>query len=449
MRRRLSGVLGLISAFLLACSVGAQAQIVNRLKVDDVVFQRYAFGRMQEFNEANLVLADSIYAVGTGQNGFKYKCLGLSLEIPVRFVQGNYDRMDEAMAEIKQLVGDRREFRSFYFSTLHEYCEFLVHIGRSSDAMLEARAMERTASQEHQPIGKMYSYRILALIQSYRDNPFLAIRNFEKAVKYCKEARAEQDLPNMYILTAQEFIKMRNFPEAEEYCVKAEAYQDFFPSIRVKARMTRAYLYNAEQDWTRFWECYDALISDPLYRMQVDGDARYGMDVYYLISKERFQDALSKADSLSTARERYDKKHGIYAALGSYDNAYDQLAHLMNEKDSVYIKVQNEDLAILDAEMNNAQLRQDAERLKHQNQNTILIGFLVMFAIAFFAILLSQWQLRENLEAMRRKNSETLAARRTFQKAMDAKEAENDYKIKILQNRTTNVLTDYEDFLNI
>ncbi len=448
MGRKLLYGLGLVAAFLLAGSTGGRAQIVNRLKVDDDTFQRYAFGRMQQFSETNLFLADSIYTAGAEQGNFKYKCLGLSLEIPVRFAQGEYDRMDAAMAEMKQLIGDRREFRSFYFSTLHEYCEYLVHIGRSSDAMLEARAMERIASQEHQPIGKMYSYRILALIQSYRDNPFLAIRNFEKAVRYCQEARAEQDLPNMYILTAQEHIKMKNFPEAEDYCVKAEAYQSFFPSIRVKAMMTRAYLYNAEQDWPRFWQTYDSLVSNPLYRVQADGDARFGMDVYYLISRERFQEALAKADSLSTPRERYDKKHGIFAAQGRYDRAYDQLSHLMNEKDSIYIKVQNEDLAILDAEMNNAQLRQDAERLRHQNQNTILIGFLVMFAIAFFAILLSQWQLRENLEAMRRKNTETLAARRTFQKAMDAKEAENDFKIKIMQNRNTNVLSDYEDFLN-
>ncbi len=119
----------------------------------------------------------------------------------------------------------------------------------------------------------------------------------------------------------------------------------------------------------------------------------------------------------------------------------------MSEKDSIYIRVQNEDMAILDAEMNNARLRQEAERLKAQNQMTILLGFLVMFAIAFFAILLSQWQLRQNLDEMRRKNNEALALRRAFQKAMDAKESENDYRIKILQNRTTNVLHDYEDIL--
>ena len=79
----------------------------------------------------------------------------------------------------------------------------------------------------------------------------------------------------------------------------------------------------------------------------------------------------------------------------------------------------------------------------------IFSAFLVMFAIAFFAILLSQWQLRQNLEEMRRKNNEALAVRRAFQKAMEAKEAENSYKVKILQNRTTNPLTGYEDFLDI
>ena len=99
--------------------------------------------------------------------------------------------------------------------------------------------------------------------------------------------------------------------------------------------------------------------------------------------------------------------------------------------------------------MNNAQLREEAQRLKAQNQMTILIGFLVMFAIAFFAILLSQWQLRQNLDEMRRKNNEQLAARRAYQKSMDAKEAENSLKVKILQNRTTNPLTNYEEFLNL
>ena len=432
--------LGVATAILLSGAPGGRAQIVNRLRVDDDTFQRYAFGRMQQYNPTNLSLADSLYAVGEERGNFKYKCLALSLEIPVRFALGEYDRMDEAAQEIKTLIGDRKDLREFYFSTLHEYCEYLVHIGRASDAMLEARAMERLASEEKKPAGKMYAYRIIGLIQSYRENSYLAIQNLEKAVQYSKEARSEQDIPNLNILIAQEHIRMKQFVQAEDYCIKAETYQEFFPSIRLKAKMTRAYLYNAEKDWPRFWRTYEELIKDPLYRMQADNDTRFGMDVYYLISKQRFNEALSKADSLGTARERYDKKHGIYAAQGVYDHAYDQLSHLMNEKDSVYIKVQNEDLAILDAEMNNAQLRQDAERLKHQNQNAILLAFLVMFAIAFFSILLSQWRLRQNLDEMKQKNNQMLVARRAYQKALDAKETENAIKVKILQNRKSNTL---------
>ncbi len=421
---------------------------MNRLRVDKDTFTRYAWGRMQEFNPANLVLADSLYREGEAQGNFRLKCLGLSLEMPVRFVQGEYARMDSTATEIKALLADRKDLREFYFSTLHEYCEFLVQSGRMSEAVLEARAMERLASQEKKPVGKMYSYRIIGLIQSYRDNHFLAIQNLERAVRFCHEARAEQDLPNLFILLAQENLKMGNFPEAENYCLRAQEYEEFFPGITLKVQMTKAYIYNEKGQTESFWRTYESIVRDPLYLGQTDDDTRTALDITYLRSKGLLQEALEKADALGTIRARLEHKHGIYADMGAYDNAYSAISSLMQEKDSVYIKVQNEDLAILDAEMNNAQLREEAQRLKARNQITILLGFLVMFAIAFASILIQQWQLRENLEEMRRKNSQAIKARRAFQKAMDAKEAENEYNFKLLKNRTTNILTDYEDFLN-
>ena len=438
----------MISALAALLCVAAPGQIVNRLRVDQKTFIRYAYGRMQEFNEENLFLADSLYAEGEAQGNFRLKCLGLSLEMPVRYARGEYERMDSTAAEIKNLLADRKDLREFYFSTLHEYCEFLVQTGRISDAMLEARAMERLASTEKKPLGRMYSYRIVGLIQSYRENHYLAIQNLEKAVRFCREARAEQDLPNLCIIIAQEHIKMRNFPEADNYCLQAESYQDFFPAIRIKTLMTRAYLNHAAGRDKAFWDCYQALMEDPLYAVQTDQDTRTGLDITYLRSKGLLEEALQKANSLGTIRGQLEQKHGIYADMGAFGNAYGNLSALMEQKDSVYIKVQNEDLAILDAEMNNAQLREEAQKLKAQNQISILLGFLAMFAIAFGSVIYQQWKLRANLDEMRRISSEAIKARRAFKKSMDAKEAENSYKIKLLQNRTTNVLTDYEDFLN-
>ena len=438
----------LLSLLLALLTLPSNAQIVNHLKVSKEVFELYAQKRFDRYNPGNLERADSLYQAGVLRDSYRLKCLGLSLEFPVRFAQGNYARMDEAVAEIKDLLKGIPDARAFYFNTIHEYCQYLIHIGRASDAMLEARAMERQSTRAKSALGYMYASRIIGLIQSDRTNAHLAIRNFEKAAGYCKEAKAEQELPNLLILIAQEYIKTGEFAQAEDYCAQAEVYQEFFPGIRLKALMTRAYLYNAERDWDRFWQCYDSLVGDPLYQMQTDSDTRFEMDVCYLQSRGLFEAALSAADSLSTARARHEKKHGIYAKMGSFAPAYGELASLMMEKDSIYIKVQNEDLAILDAEMNNAALRAEAVRLKHKNQNTILIGFLVMFVIAFFAILFSQWQLRQNLDEMRRQNAAAIRARREFQKAMDAKEAENSNRIKLLQNRTTNPLTGYEDFLN-
>lgn len=438
----------LLTAVLLAAVLPAPAQIVNRLGVSDSVFQRWAYCRMQPYDAGNLAFADTLQKVGAARENYRYEALGLALEFPVRFAQDDYARMDEAVAQIKDLLAPYPDTRDFCYGVINEYCQYLIHIGRASDAMLEARAMERLAGEERSDLGRMYAHRIIGLIQSYRSNSHLAVQNFNRSAEYCVAARFEQEIPNLYLLIAQEYIRMGDFDRAAEFCAQAEAYQEYFPSLRVKTRMTRAYLFNAQQDWDGFWNMYDALEADPLYRNVTEDDERYGLDVAYLQSRGLFCEALARADSLSTARDRHERKHGIYAAQGSFENAYGELSLLMSAKDSIYINVQNEDMAILDAEMNNAQLRQDAERLKAQNQITILLGFLVMFVIAFLAILFSQWQLRQNLDEMRRKNEQNLETRRVYQKMLESKESENAAKLQILQNRTTNRLTGYEEYLN-
>ncbi|MBR4809333.1 MAG: hypothetical protein IK031_03530 [Bacteroidales bacterium] len=414
------------------------AQIVNRLKVDSETFQRYAWGRMQQYNPGNLALADSLYAEGVRKDDFRIRCLGLALEFPVRFAMGDYDRMCEAVAEIKEMTVSRKDCRTFYYAVMHEYCQYLVHIGRASDAMLEARAMERMASEEKKPHGKMYAYRIVGLIHSYRDNHHLAVRNLTNAVRFCKEAKMEQDLPNIYLLIASECIKAGDYQKALEYCTLAGEYQEFSAQIRMKLTMTLADYYYARGDRDKFMECYSRLVQDPVYRLMSDADSRLELDIYDLSLRGMPKEALAKADSLGTSYGRHSHKHGLYAMLGRYPDAYLQLDSLMVEKDSIYIKVQNEDLAILDAEMNNAQLRHETQQLKTRNQNTILAGFLVMFLIAFMSVLYQQWHLKSNLESLRQRNAEILRARRTYRKALDAKEAENAVKIKILQSRKSN-----------
>ena len=118
-----------------------------------------------------------------------------------------------------------------------------------------------------------------------------------------------------------------------------------------------------------------------------------------------------------------------------YRNAYDQLNGLMATKDSIYITVQNEDMAILDAELNNARLRLEAQRLKSQQEMSIMFGFILLFMIVTVSILFSQWSLEKNLDNLRERNRRELEARNAYRKAIDSKELENDMKTRILQNR--------------
>ena len=416
----------------------ATGQIVNRLQVDDATFQRYAWGRMQQYNPANLALADSLYQAGEATGDYRYKCLGLALEFPVRFAQGEYGRMDAAVGEIRELLAPRRDARSFYYAALHEYCQYLIYTGRALDAMLEARAMERLASSEDSALGRMYALRIVGMIQRYRSNTELAIENFNRAAEYCREARAEQELPGIYVILAQEYLKLQKLNLAEKYCVLAEEYVEYYPSLRVKTQMARAYLYHARGDLANFWKTYEALVDMPNYRMQTETEARIMLDAAYLETQGYFDEALAKADSLGTPRERYELRHRIFASQGLYAPAYIELTRVSAEKDSIYLQVQNEDLAILDAEMHNAELREDAQQLKNHHQTIVLIGFVVMCALAFLAILFAQWRLRQNLDEMRLKNSQVLLERRAYISALDALEASLSLKIKIMQRRIPN-----------
>lgn len=400
--------------------LGTRAQIVNRLRVDQPTFLRYAQARMQEYNPANLELADSLYQVGVQYGNLRYKCLALSLEMPVRYARGEYDRMDVIAAELKGLLENRKDLREFYFVTLDEYAQFLLSAGRISEAVLEARAMSRLAVQEKNPLGRMYSYRIMGLIQSYRSNARLAAENLEQALHFCRDARAEQELPGLYLLLAQEQMKMEDFTEAHRSCEEAARYQDFFPFMREKVLMTKALLYNAQGDLPAFWACYDQINEAPPV-----------LDVIYLRTRGMLKGALEKTGQLDSRRERLEQQHEIKAQMKDYDQAYASLLQLMEEKDSVYIRVQDEDVAILEAEMDNASLREEAERQKNRNQFILMAGFLLMFLMGFLAVLIHHWRVKDNLDQMRAQQNSILMARRAYRQVQEVQEAENSLKIKL------------------
>ena len=421
-------------------TVSAVGQIRNRLEVNKEIFLKYADGRIRQYDKANILLADSIYRYGELKNDSRIRMLALSLELPPRFVLNDTARIKAIVAELKSMADYNHRMREFYFVTMYDYCNMLINAGRISDAMLEARDMASRASNAKSNAGNMYAHRIIGLIQSYRTNSELAVRNFRKAADYCVLAKEEQELPGIYILIAREMIRMRRFDEVERYCAMAEEYQDFYPTLKVLTLMTKAYLYEAIDDASSFRELYSQLNANPLYRVQTDRETRMLMDICWLRYNGSYDSALSLADSLRVEKDMYEQKHYIYAMQDNYQNAYENLNSLMAAKDSIYITVQNEDMAILDAELNNAQLRLEAQRLKSQKEMYIMFGIIFLFIMVSGVILFTQWNLNITLENMRRRNKAELDARNAYRRAIDAKELENEMKTRILQNRQNNSL---------
>lgn len=415
--------------------VGSYAQIRNRLGVGNELFLKYANGRIRQYDESNILLADSIYRYGVIKSDSRIRMLALSLELPPRFIRNDTLRVADIVSELKSMAGYNSRMREFYFLTMNDYCNMLIMAGRISDAMLQARAISSMAASSGSNLGQMYAYRVIGLIQSYRSNSELAILNFKKSADFCVRAKEEQELPVIYNLIARELIKLGRFNEVEHYCAMAEEFQDFYPSLKVKTLMTKVYLYDAQGKAQDFNKVYQELIANPLYRSQTDRDTRLMIDICWLRSCGRLDEALQKTDSLTTDKERFGQTHLIYALDEDYYNAYRHLNSLMESKDSIYITVQNEDMAILDAELNNARLRLEAQRLKSQRELSIMFGFILLFFIVTVSILFSQWTLNKNLDDLRERNRRELDARNAYRKAIDSKEIENEMKTRILQNR--------------
>ena len=398
MKRRL-----VLLLMILSC-VCASAQIRNRLGVGNELYLKYANGRIRQFDESNILLADSIYRYGIHKGDSRIKMLALSLELPPRFIRNDSLRVREIVAELKSMANYNTRMREFYFLTMHDYCNMLILAGRISDAMLEARAMSSLAAGSGSNLGQMYAHRVIGLIQSYRSNAELAIFNFKQAADFSTLAKEEQELPVIYNLIAREYIKLGRYDDVERYCSMAEEFQDFYPSLRVKTLLTKVYLYDAQDKADEFDAVYKELINNPLYRSQTDRDTRLMIEICWLRSRGRLQEALAKSDSLASQKERFGQKHLIYAVGDDY-------------------------------QLNNARLRLEAQRLKSQQEMSIMFGFILLFMLVTIAILFSQWSLEKNLDNLRDRNRRELEARNAYRKALDSKELENEMKTRILQNR--------------
>lgn len=414
------------------------AQIFNRMGVDESTFLRYAAGRLQPYDLSNLALADSLYKVGLDTGNDKVRLLALNLQIPALFAQGNTARMTQTVAEAKTIAGPHASCKDFLYQTVTDYCHHMILSGHASEAMIEAREMYRKASATDDQYGLMCSCKVIGGVHMFRSNPRQALRYLEKAVGFASKAGVDQELPSIYIQMAQEHIKLGDFATAQLYCDRAAQFQEFFPSLKVQTALTMAWISYEKGDLEALSEYYHKLQSNPLYKLQVDSHRRKELEVVWKKAQGRLAEAAASADDLETSLDSFEQAHVVYAQTGDYRKAYNSLLDLVAMKDSSYIKVQNEDMAVLDAEMNNAQLREDAQRLSFQNRTIVLVSFFCLVLLAVCALLISRSVIHSNLEALRRKNKEMRNARQEYIHALETMEMQNAMRVKLIQNTVIN-----------
>lgn len=426
---------------MLLTALTGSAQIMNRLGVDEDIFEAYSSCRLLPLEPSNLTIADSLYRIGVERNDYKIKTLALNVAFPAQYSLEDYDAMDKSIAEIKAIQEEHPDINDIYFVALYSYCQYLLYAERDNLAIIEAKNMVKNATEVGDPYGLMLSYRALAFIYDTRKNYKLAADCYKKAEEYCKSTDALVEHPTIEVLLAQELIELKQYDEARMYLADVEKHLDVSEILRVQFYYISALLGQHSGDNELFWKYYELLEGNDYYYAILDEDSQNLLSVFYFMSKGQNFKALEYAKLIVDEKLGTYALGDVYASLGEYKLSNDYYIKYISIADSLNVEIQNEDIAMLDVEMNNYQIREFAGKMQLKARTIEIFSLLaIMTLIATFLsiILVRTKRYQKNLEA---KTIELQKATETAIDALENAKQANQIKTKFLQNMSHEIRT--------
>ena len=109
---------------------------------------------------SKLPFADSLYRYGIYKDNYRYKCLGLNLEFPIRFAQGDYARMDAAhTVSLRTVFDNTLQVEAVYVVQRGKVKREAVQCQHLQSSMLTATPLSFTFSCDFEYQGLHYRLR--------------------------------------------------------------------------------------------------------------------------------------------------------------------------------------------------------------------------------------------------------------------------------------------------
>ncbi len=397
--------------FILLCHFSvASAQIVVRVNDfqmddDDKRVWLEIFDDLKNPHSATRI--DSFYNEGLRHRDVEVQCASLFLQ-ERRLHQVGYPHEADSVIDILcDVIARTGQCENILVGTLFDQAYIKMDLGDIRAVAAIAQRIVDMAKDNDNPQALTSGYMLFASVYKARYNNKLRLEMLLKAAELAEKYDYKIEGLQCYVDIATMYDNLGDSANCSTYVEKARsACLDVDDKDKDDALVVLKIIDLAALDFRCLNLPPDVVISkteevlaDPdFYRMILTPDQIHAIRANYFTAKRDRRNALAHADSIDAPQLRLSAREYVFSHFHDWRRAYMTSVEIRALSDSLQSEVIVEELADGDAQLNNAELRIEAERIKTRDKMIAIYAAAAVLLLGLAAVLLWSYRRRRRLK---------------------------------------------------
>lgn len=414
------------------CFCPSFAKLGNEFtNVPDDVIEVYNQAAANPFDTSMQKYFENLYKRGEKEDNFQLKIIALHALSTIYYAEEKIEKMEKVSKEMEELCIEH-EMWTTYYAGIYMQCQLLCILNRNTEAQIVARRavsyLEKTKSKKNH----IYAYGALATVYKSKGNYSQAIASNLQALEACNsDKKFEIQKPGFWLQISEAYLDQKKIEEAKFYLAKVDSFLVGFEDMQYRTNSLLMHLDIASElnDKESFVKAFKELKEVSNDFSVLMPDSKMGVLAMEALFENRHDDAVNLANKIDDKQQRLSMLDKVYRHFHDSEESYHNLRELyklmMAKNDSTL----TEDLASMDAEMNNVELRGEAERSEGRQRMIIGTSIIVVLLVIIFFFIIVVHRHRIHLK-------NTLLLNKQLQEARDEAVHANEVKSAFIQNMT-------------
>lgn len=388
-------------------------------KMDKKLVDRYNRLTANLFAPGSTAAIDSFYNEALKSNNWHHQFLAYRLKAHNYYGQNKFDEAVR-MARKSAAIADEHGEEEAYYDTGDFIMTALTTDGKNYQALKEAHEMSKKAVKDKCTYGIILTNYYLGKIFSRRGDSRLAIHYFEKELETMKKMGLQRQVYMTYIFLSNNYSSIMKKEKLRE-CMNLASEYAYDPVSKLNARFSNMiYLYDFVTP-EEFHKRYVELCNEELYAKMVNPENQKILKVLDLMSCNKGEEAIALSYGCESKRNILQLRILALKKMKRYKEAMELTDSMIMYDDSVRSKLQLDDLAEIQASLNDAKLEMEAERKAMHSRYIIMALVIALLLVATLSFAYIMRKRRMYIKVISKKNRELTAAHERTEKALEMK----------------------------